>query len=351
MFGKKVLSIDFGSKNLKLVQAKIANKNITIEKTEKIELPDGYITNGAIINHAEVCELIKQTILDKNLKAEYCNVTLNSSDILTREIIVPSVNSEELNSMLRYELEEYLPVNLDNYFIECKQIENIDDNDLKKQRVFVAVAPKVLVNKYIELVKDIKLKPLVMDINTNAVSKLFIKENKCNKTKKANIDETCAIIDIGYSNMCVTVITNEAIQLSRLFEYGGNDLDVNIANAFNFTIKQAEELKHEGLINLLNEADRKIVDDINNNFINKIIEDINRIFRYYTNKNRGNQIDKLYICGGISNLKGLAAYISNSLELPVLKFDKLNSIRFNKKESFSSLECFVNAIGTLYRME
>ena len=47
---KKILSIDFGAYEIKLVEAKVTKKEITISKALTLQLPEGAYFNGKIID-------------------------------------------------------------------------------------------------------------------------------------------------------------------------------------------------------------------------------------------------------------------------------------------------------------
>ena len=77
------------------------------------------------------------------------------------------------------------------------------------------------------------------------------------------------------------------------------------------------------------------------------------LFKYYSNKNVGNKIEKILIYGGISNVKDLKEYLENQLNINVEKISDINNVEFIGKRSKDVMEnkiaLYLNAIGAVIR--
>lgn len=62
------------------------------------------------------------------------------------------------------------------------------------------------------------------------------------------------------------------------------------------------------------------------------------------------RIDKIYIYGGTSKLKGLKEYIKNRLNIEVVKIETVNNIEISKSAVINNLDQYLNAIGALLRL-
>ena len=79
--------------------------------------------------------------------------------------------------------------------------------------------------------------------------------------------------------------------------------------------------------------------------------EIERIFKFYLSKSVGNKIDKIYLYGGTSNIKGIEKYVKDKFNMPVKKIDKLNNVDFTSKELKElSMDRYLNAIGAIIRL-
>ena len=59
-------------------------------------------------------------------------MTINSSHIITREIIIPKgVEEDQIDGLIKYQLEDYIPMNQENYIVQFKKIGSIYEEEWK----------------------------------------------------------------------------------------------------------------------------------------------------------------------------------------------------------------------------
>ena len=111
-----------------------------------------------------------------------------------------------------------------------------------------------------------------------------------------------------------------------------------------------------------------MINDIAKAQVRNWIHEIERLFNYYKSTGQGNKIDKIYIYGGSSNLKGIETFIKDALNLPVIKIQSLSNVNCSKinvsKVDKSKIDIFkvdsskvdvelskyLNAIGAIIRL-
>jgi type IV pilus assembly protein PilM len=346
----EVISIDIGSKNTKIVIGKQQNNNIIINSAFMLTTPANSIQDGKIMDMEALVVEIKGALNQNKIKTKKAIITIESTSIIRREIELPMAKAEELDAMVVYEIEQYLPIMLNEYVIEYKITEEFMEEKLKKYKILVAALPKAIAEEYIQLVKELELIPAVLDINSNAISKLLSTKTQIN-SESYNVDNTIAVLDIGYNNINLTIVSNGNTKFSRLITLGGNDIDINIANSFNLEMRHAEEKKmKEG--NLSNIKDGNTLDSMFNDMIrfsvDRWIEEIQRMFQYFTSRDTHNRINSIYLYGGSSNLNGLEDYIKTSFNMPVHRLKSFGSIKTGKLDNLK-LEYYLNSIGAIIR--
>ncbi|QXM05996.1 type IV pilus assembly protein PilM [Crassaminicella indica] len=349
MFRKNIISIDIGTYAIKIIVGKTQKNNVIIHHAFTIPTPSESYKNGYIKNKKALKEVIYAVLLKNKVKAKRAVCTLDSTTAITRELVFPYVKPEELGSIVQLEIEQYLPIRFDEYVIEYKILEEFSENDIKKLRVLIAALPKEIVESYLSLVNDLGLKPIALDIHANAIAKAF--ENKfVINNENYNLDQTVALIDIGYEYMHIAVIDKGILRFNRLIQQGGRNVDTDIANAFNLSLIDAAKRKIEyaslkkstqdySSANMLNEL-------IQSN-INIWVQEIEKIFQYYTSRARGNRIDKIYLYGGSSNIPDLSTYISSIINIPTFKIDTMSNIKFKESNEQINLGEYINTISAL----
>lgn len=369
MFNSKVLSLDIGSKDIKIVLGSQSKKNVIIEKAITIPTPIGCYNDGKILDISKFKSEILNVLQEENIKCKNIIITSKSTAVITRDIDTPVAKKEDMDSIIKFQMEKYLPIMFDDYIMQYKVLEEFEEDDIKTAKVTVIVYPKVIAEGYYNLIKELKGNAVALDISSNSINKLFIEDIKVND-ENYSLEDTVAVIDLGYDFTNVNIITKGNVHFSRIITYGGTNIDIDIAKQLSISEEEAEMQKME-FCNL--EADstnieNSMVNDIAKSQIRNWINEIERLLNYYKNKDQGNKIDKIYIYGGSSNIKGIETFIKDALNLPVIKIQKLSNVNYFKaiatKAEPSKFDIFkvetskvdvelskyLNAIGAIIRL-
>ncbi|OPJ56334.1 type IV pilus assembly protein PilM [Alkalithermobacter paradoxus] len=330
-----ILSIDIGSRNIKMVVGNKKPDKLIIKKASIIKTPNESFSDGNILDIKSISDVIKSEIVNQNIKVRKAICTFQSTSVISRELYLPIVSQKELQKMINFEIEQYLPIQLDEYVIEHKILQKLIQDNIYKYRIWICAVPKSIAKKYFELLNELNLDPIALDINSNAISKLY-KESEYKS-------QTIAVIDMGYTFLNVKIISKGVSQFSRLINGGGRDIDSSISNILDINLSESEKKKTQYSIiddNLL--VHQAIIPCVEN-----WVEDIKRVFKYYTSRDRENSIDTVFLHGGSSNISEISNYISTSLNIPTYTVDKIDGIITKVKNIDTKL--YLNCIGALIR--
>lgn len=351
MAEKDLLSIDIGTYNIKIAAGRLQANNIVIDHAFMLPTPAHSYQDGKIIDPDMLKKAIANALESKKIKAKKAIFTVESTAIIRREIILPAVKPEELDTMVIYEVEQYLPIMLSEYVVEYTILEEFTEEGVEKYKILVAALPKTMAEDFLYLAKELKLAPLALDINSNSISKLFSIKNQVNNISN-NLDKTIAFLDMGYNTINVVILTRGINRFSRMINLGGYDIDMNIANSFSMDTKQAENLKlREGGLNAQNTsgASDAMINEMIKVSVDGWIQEMQRLFQYYTSRSSENRIDEIYLYGGSSRLDGLPEYIKMTLNIPTYKINAISTVKVNRTAQNPQLEYYLNAIGAIIR--
>lgn len=344
---KKIVSLDIGSKFIKVAEGKFVDGKLKVMNTFSFDTPLQSVENGHINNIEALVSAIKMEFGAKNINKEYMNVVFHSDDIIEREILLPSSNLDDIKEMVLYEIQQYLPIDINKYVIQQKITEEVEEDSRILNRIMVTAVEREVVESYLDLIKKLGFKPYRFDINSNAVDKvvgLMMGYPECRFK-----DKTVAFIDIGYMETTISVFLNGAFQLSQEIRYGGHSMDVLLEKRLNFSREEVIKIK-KSLYNLTifgNETDfenipkKAIVDSLNEG-----TREIHSFFRYYASRKGVKQVDEVVICGGVSHLQGIETYLSSTFNLPVNKIDEYTAIS-KMVSDIDNIGDYINAIGAL----
>ena len=351
MSQKSVISIDIGSSKIKIAVGKYKNSSIYIEKVVAVKTPQDSLMDGKLVFAEGKADILKQIIVnalsENKIRIKNAIFTIQSTTIIRRELEVPYVKPQEMESMIRYEIEQYLPIDLNEYIIEHKVLEEKQDS---KTKILIAALPRAMADDYLSTLKAMHLEPKSLDISSNAISKLFGLKQQINQTDY-KLDNTVALIDMGSSSTNICILSKGLFQFSRLIPTGGSELTTAIAAAFNITFQEAEKKKllQADLRSIEAYREDETVNEVIRNIVSRWIEEIQRVFQFYKTRNANNNIDEIFLYGGTSNLRGIAEYIENVTNMPTKQIQTLSSVILNKHITDVNLEYYLNAIGAIIR--
>ena len=397
MLEKKVLVIDIGSGNTKIIQGTRSGKSINVFKAVSIPTPRNSFDDGHINNIIALKEKISEALEVNEINTKSVVFTTESSAIITRIITVPMIkNLKEMESMIQLQMQQYLPIKFEDYILQFIILETFKEEEQKsklekpeeeqelkieertekkklglntslkinknmfkrnevspsKARVRIAVIPKEMAEGYLDLAKELKLIPLGLDLNFNAVTKLFAKEIKIGN-EIYDKEETTVIIDIGQQSISVDIISHGICEFTKILNSGGINIDMNISQQLGINVLEAEEKKiNEG--NLSTEGfkneDEEMVNRVIRLVVDEWVREISKILQYYKNSNDGAKINSIYIHGGSSKIQGMEEYITKNLSMPIESIKVIKDINIIDSISNIEAEYYLNALGAIIKI-
>ncbi len=345
---KKVLSIDIGSYEIKVVEGKMTNKGIVIDKYFSFLTPEGAYENGYIIDKELLYYMLKEQLKNNKVSSDTVYMTIKSTAIITREVTIPYVEEEEINGILKFQLDEYLPMDPDKYVVQHKTIGVVEEDNVNKLNVLLIAIPKEIVESHFALLKELELKPTVLDFQSNGICKM-LKYNSLINGRYDTQEITFAAIDLGFHNTNVTITKNNILQVSRIIEIGGYEMDMGILNFFEYTKDEVEEAKRQ--IQDVNRIDADYLDDdrilsIIRSSLEDIMDKIDLIFRYYDSREMGNSIQVILLYGGLSKIKGISNLFSSYFGIPAIVVSGFDKVFFSE-----DLNKYLNCVSSIIRIE
>lgn len=348
LLNKKILSIDFGSHEIKVIEGKYAKNGISISKSFKVRLPGDVYEDGEILDKNTIRNLLKKSLRENKVKSGVTYGVINSSSIITREVIIPKVPDKEIDSLISFQLKDFLPIDPDDYVVNSLVLENITQDEVERVKILLIAVPKHMVLSHLELIKDAGLKPCVLDYQGNSIAKLFKYSDFINQDYNTR-DIVIASIDIGYSTSKLSIVKNGNIEVSRVIDLGSQTLYSNLEGFFDYPKEELEEkVKNIPDITVEDEDftdEARLVNLTRTSLVN-IMERIEPIFRYYTSRESSNLINLIVLQGGTSNINEIDNLFSNYFNISTIKLSDLEKVNVHE-----DLKTYSNAIGSLIRAD
>lgn len=342
---KEILSLDLGSYETKVVQGKNTKNGIIVDDYFSIPTPEGAYMDGQILDEDLIYYGLNEELKNRKIKNKNVYLTINGSSIIIREVIIPKVAEEEIGNILQFQIEEYIPINSEDYIVQFKTIGTVYEENIEKLNILLIAIPKGIIESHLQLIKKLNLNPLVLDYQPNSIAKLLAYNSYIN-TKYPIENITFAIVDLGYSSTKVSIVKEDTIMVSRIIDIGMKYIDQNILNFFNFNKLELEKEKRaiKNIDRLGDEEEQDKLANIIRRSIENLNEKIEIIFRYYLTRSGDNKINMILLYGGGSNIEGISNLFSNYFGIPTMVINTLDNVICD-----GEIYKYMNSIGGIIR--
>lgn len=314
MLNKDKIAFDIGALNTRVVVGKGTKNQIMIKDAFTFKTPANSVEDGHILDVNLLRDEILNRLEERKIKANAAVFSLSSTKMIMRELTLPYAPTHKIEAMVPFELAKHLPITVEDFIIKFIPLEVIKEKNQKNFRIMAVALPKYLVKRYWELCTEMEIKPLALTIHVAGATSLLQKKND-------DSGETVALLDLGYSSINCSIIHGGRLVFNRMISIG------------------KKEIKEDSSESLLNDSKMQLI-------VDKWLEEIKLVSRFYVSLKSGNQVDKIILLGGGSRIKNIAQYTEEKLEKPVLILSENSRIKYKGFTTFP-LNLYFNAATAL----
>lgn len=342
--GKKVLSIEVGLHQTRVCELEAGKKNPHVFNCITFDTPENIVEDGFILDKDLMAQTLKTHLSSAKMTAKEAIFTIASTKLANREVVIPMVRDDKIQSIIDASATEYFPLDVSEYTISYSILEKINTKEEKKIKLLLLAAPNNLIKNIYSFAEIAGLRVQALDYIGNSAYQLL--KNKLG----AGVNVSVMIND---QTTIVNIMENEKLALQRAIPYGSMNivsavLDNSVFNK-NTSREAMQLLMQEGIINahidMGGEASRgvsmasdsydRVMREIRGreevtNTIQYIMNNVNRVLDYYMSRNSDKRINAIYLTGIGSKFKGIEILFSNETGFDVKRIESLFGVAFNK---------------------
>jgi len=330
-FNKKIFDIDpiiFGldlsDLSVKMIQIESNGESDRVVGFSSVPIPLGAISDGAIIKQDVVVSAIKKaysTAGPHKIKTKKVICSLPETKAFMRIISIPEMSIEEVREAVKWEMEANIPLPLDQVYYDWQILEESLTGEKKKLNLIVVAIAKNAVDGTIEALKKAGLEPVGLELESIAEARSLLNQ-KDNKS-------TVLIVDIGDRRTSFLIAKGGVPAFTSSVPISGQSLTDVISKGMNVSFEEAEKIKiNQGIgSGYKNDALFKFVEPVLENLVGEVERSIDF---YISGLKYSDNIDKVILCGGGANLKGLLPYLSKKMGRSIEIGDPWINFNFGK---------------------
>src|SRR5215831_8092330 len=293
--GKNLVGVDIGASSIKVVQLKESRKRLSIHKWGFVPLPPQTIIDGHVMNSGVVIEALNRIFAEQKITSRDIAVGVYGQSVIVRKITVPMMTPEELEEQINWEAEQHIPFDI--------KVMSIDYEVLRKRPeagqmdLLLVAAKKDEINDYAAILREAKLRPVIVDINAFTIQNIFEQQMGLPQ------DGTIALLNVGAAVSSLNIVSRGISAFTREITNAGNAITEEIRKQCNCSYEQAEAYKcGGGPTQIVPQEVHQIIMQASTG----LAGEIQRSLDFYLATSGESEISRIHICGGSAYLAPLA---------------------------------------------
>jgi type IV pilus assembly protein PilM len=220
------------------VELKIGRKDTRLVSFGIEPLAPQVIVDGAIMDQGAVVDAInrlKQALGWKN-KGKPCATAISGHSVIVKKITMPPMNKDEVGEQIPLEAEQHIPFKRDEVDIDHQVV--TAKNAQGQMEVILVAAKKEMIADTLQVIREAKLQPVVMDVAAFSVQNAF---EAAYGTPSAAAP--VALIHVGHAITHVNIVAGGISVFARDVTVGGAAFTEEIQRRLHLGHDEAEGFK------------------------------------------------------------------------------------------------------------
>ena len=323
----KILSIEAEASQIRVAEVEVRGKKGRIYNCFCIPAPQGAVEDGQIRDTKTLGENLKAELSQRKIKTKKVYFVTGSTRIASREVRIPFVKANRIQSIVEANATDYFPIDVSKYVLSYSVIDvesqRLEDGkeETKQYHLMVYAAPKAISAAYSEFAENAGLTMTGITYTGDSIY---------HSVKDEYAKGTHILVKMEYTGTSITVIRDGELTLQRNINYGvdsaaetvrafpefGDRLDANEALDVLCSRKCINPfLDMESFDEEISDEDRKLETaraEVTES-LRYLIGNISRIMDYYISRHTDANFDSIVCCGLGAQVKGLMQLLTNEL--------------------------------------
>ncbi len=336
--GQKVLGIDFGSFNIKIVEV--------VKKKDKLEIINfgsipiinfKTISASSYILEENLALILGEFFRTANIKAREVIFNIPAPYIFPANFFAPLIPEKSLPQVIRFESQKHIPFSFEEIELEYRYQEFQDENQQRQWLVFIAGIPKSYLKKIQNIAEIAKLK-------LKDYSGEYFNLEPFFSNKLGNF----VAVDCGHSYSTINLFKNGKVIYGNKISIRGYDFLDMLMNVTQLTEEKVLDLAYTKGFQFPPEEkeERHLANNFLDNITGLVREEIEKIESVFLLK-----IEKIYWTGGLAILpgfkEGVLERLPNYQQEILTPFEIFESGKMTDLKEKSTL--FTQALGVVFR--
>lgn len=337
-------AIDIGTRSIRVVQLESSGQDSwDLLHVGYIAVDDKIIASDSPEGRKKLSQSIMSVVGQAGIKTKDVVIGLPSNKTFTTVVEIPKMTDAELNGTLRYQIDQYIPMSVEDAKVDWAKIGD-SPNDVKKQEVLLASTAQNYVENLVEMIDSLGFNVIAAEPDPIAITRSLL--------PKGTETGTRMVIDLGELTTDIIITVNGSPRLVRTLPLGLKSLVGATVQNLNIKEEQASQfilkfgLAHDKLEGQVYRALETTLD----NFVGEITKSI----KFFLTKYSTEKINTVHLSGFGAVIPNFSDYIADKADVKVQitsPWQKVSISEQDRQKIISVEYEYATAVGLAQRVE
>jgi type IV pilus assembly protein PilM len=324
----RIIGLDVGTHAVRAAEMVHGRgEQATLNRFGQVALPLGAVRDGEVVDPPAVAAAIRRLWSEAGFKGREVIVGVANQRVIVRQAEVPAMAEDDLRSALRFEVQELIPIPVDEAILDFQILEQfVGPEQEPMMRILLVAAQREMVRSLLAAVDGAGLSAALVDVVPFALIRALASTDLGFGEAEPGSE---AIVCVGGGVTTVVVHERGVPRFVRMLITGGTEITDAIASELHIDPDTAEDLKRRAdpssTDDLEARAGRILVDKLT-----PFVEEVRGSIDYFRAQSSDGGINRILLTGGGSLVAGLADRLRQVLHVPVEAGHPLLGVRVGR---------------------
>lgn len=301
------IGLDIGTSAVRAVELSIDEGRLpVIENFGQVGLQPGCVVAGEVRDHSQLAEALQRLWKEGRFSHRQVKVGVAGLRAIIRELDMPFMPPNELDSAVRYKADEVIPFSMEETVLSAKVIAQVTSPEgPPKLRVLVGAAHAAAIDAVVGSLEMAGLEPISIDLQTAALARALF---------DPRFQMTEAIVSVGAGLTMIVIHQMGTLQFVRTLDMGGETITSAIGAALDIPHRDAEAAKRR--LSFPGNHDPTAAQACDR-AVGELVGEIHNSIRFFSSLPGRQPVGRIQLTGGGTRAAGLLGMMQATSGIPV----------------------------------
>jgi len=223
------LGLDISTNSIKVAEVTTGKGGPLLSNLGIVHIPEGVIRDGEVEDGVTLAESLKELWGMSGIKEKSVTLGIANQRVIVRPIELPYMEKEELDSALRFQVQEFIPIPIEDAILDFDIIEEFMTAEEERMlTVLLVAAHKDMIQSFMEVLKSAGLSAAAIDLKAFAIPRSLIPLEVLQAGYEEG--ETVCLINVGAGMTNIAILKDNVPRFARFLLRGGDDFTRALVN-------------------------------------------------------------------------------------------------------------------------